>query len=323
MTPSSAALRVIEPGMLTTVQDLGRPGWTALGVARGGAADTLSLRSGNRLVGNDDGAAALEMTLLGGVFEGLRDVVVVLVGGTGRARIEGRGERRAALSWTPFTLRAGERLVVGSVRPGVRAYLCVAGGILVPSLLGSRATHLGGEFGGLDGRALRDGDQLDVGAAAGPYADEQAVARAKAFVESLLARRRVRAVDGAHRDTFDAAAVETFWSTAFEVSTQSNRTGLRLSGCVGQATSAGRMPSEGMMPGAVQVPESGAPIVLLVDHPTTGGYPVIACVAAVDLPVLGQVGPRETLRFERVDHAQARKLYAEQERRLDAEAPRP
>lgn len=321
--PSQAALRVIEPGMLTTVQDLGRPGWTTTGVARGGAADTLSLRIGNRLVGNEDGAAALEMTLLGSTFECGRDVLIVLAGGAVDARIEGRGPARPASAWVPFRLGPGERLFTGPIRHGVRSYLCLAGGILVPRILGSGSTHLGGEFGGLAGRALRAGDQIDIGEASGPWGDQHTVARAVAFAEPRLARRRVRAVDGAHRDTFDDAAVESFLSTGFEVSAQSDRVGLRLIGKIGPSTLGGRMPSEGMMHGAVQVPESGVPIVLMADHPTTGGYPVIACVAAVDLPALGQVGPRETLHFEPVSVERARALHAEQEQLLNTEVPRP
>ena len=176
--PGKAALHVIEPGMLTTVQDLGRPGWTAVGVARGGAADTLSLRIGNRLVGNDDGDAALEMTLVGGTFACEHEVA----GGAGgwRGPGAGRGPRTSApvSAWVPFTLGPGERLVTGSIRSGVRSYLCVAGGILVPPLLGSRSTHLGGQFGGLAGRALRAGDRIDIGQASGRHGDNHAAARA-------------------------------------------------------------------------------------------------------------------------------------------------
>lgn len=316
-----AAIRVIEPGMLTTVQDLGRIGSTGIGVGRGGAADTLSLRVGNRLVGNDDGAAALEMTLTGGTFEFEGDATVVITGGAVTARINGREGTRPAVEWIPFDIRAGERLETGPIRSGVRTYLCVAGGIVVPRLLESRSTHIVGAFGGLDGRALRSGDALEVGEETRSSGDAHLAAVARAFCESRLSRRSVRAVDGPHRDTFGAQAVESFWATAFKVSEQSDRTGLRLNGQIGPSTFGGRMPSEGMMPGAVQVPASGAPIVLMVDHPTTGGYPVIACVAAVDLPVLGQVRPRETLRFERVSLAEARSLFTEQEQGLDAEVP--
>ncbi len=316
-----AALRVIEPGMLTTIQDLGRSGWTGIGVARGGAADTLSLRAGNRLVGNDDGDAALEMTLTGGTFEFVGDTWVVLTGGEVSARIECGSGARSAAAWFPFEIYSGERLVVGPIRTGVRSYLCAAGGVLVPSILGSRSTHLVGGFGGLDGRALRKGDVIDLGDAARRSADTPTAERARAFCQSILARRTVRTVDGVHQSTFDAGDVEPFWASGFEVSVQSDRTGLRLNGRVGPSTLGGRMPSEGMMPGAIQVPESGEPIVLMVDHPTTGGYPVIACVATVDHCVLGQVRPREVLRFERVHRSQARAYFAEQEHRFDTEVP--
>ncbi|MEP0847067.1 MAG: biotin-dependent carboxyltransferase family protein [Phycisphaerae bacterium] len=316
-----ATIRVLDPGVLTTVQDLGRPGWSAIGVSRGGAADALSLRVGNRLVGNVDGAAALEMTLVGGTFEFLRDASIVLAGAMTAARIESNSGERFAPAWAPFDMRMGQRLRVGPIRGGVRVYLCVAGGIAVPDVLGSLSTHLAGGFGGLAGRALRAGDELVVGRDAGPRADAATAGRAQRLCETPLARRTLRAVHGAHADAFDADAVAAFWSTTFEVSMQSDRAGLRLCGRIGSSPHGGRMQSEGMMPGAVQVPESGAPIVLLVDHPTTGGYPVIACVAAVDLPVLGQLAPARRLRFERVSRGEARALHAEQERRLNEEVP--
>lgn len=317
-----ATLRVIEPGMLTTIQDLGRSGWAGIGVGRGGAADTISLRAGNRLVGNEDGAAALEMTLTGGSFEFECDAFVVLTGGRVNARIEGGHAGQPVADWTPFEVRGGEQLRIGPIRSGVRTYLCVAGGVNVPSLLGSRSTHLAGGFGGMAGRALRAGDVIELSPDGSKQRDTKMAERAGPFCQSLLARRSVRAVDGAHRSTFDAEKAASFWESSFDVSLQSDRTGLRLIGGIGPSSLGGRMPSEAMMPGAVQVPDSGEPIVLLVDHPTTGGYPVIACVAAVDLAVLGQVAPRETIRFERVSLAEARTLFAEQERRFDAEVPR-
>ncbi|MBI5863227.1 MAG: biotin-dependent carboxyltransferase family protein [Planctomycetes bacterium] len=307
--------------MCTTVQDLGRPGWASVGVARGGAADALSLRIGNRLLQNEDRAAAIEMTLLGGAFACERDIIAVLAGGEIEARIEGRGSTHLASTWAPFELSAGERLVTRSIRGGVRTILCVAGGILVPPLLGSRSTHLGGQFGGLDGRMLRPGDAIEVGEPRGRCADGSAGARARALAKPMLARRSLRAVDGPHRHCFDSAAVKRFWSTRFEVSLQSDRVGLRLNECIGSANFGGRMPSEGMLHGAVQVPESGRPIVLMADHPTTGGYPVVACVAAVDLPALGQVRPGESISFETVTVERARELYAERERILEVELP--
>lgn len=311
--------------MLTTIQDLGRIGWHSIGVARGGAADPLSLRAGNRLLGNDDGAAALEMTLVGGRFQFLEDSWCVVAGDAAAAHIDGRQGQRSVADWLPFEIRSGECLATGPIRRGVRSYLCVAGGISVPRILGSRATHLAGGFGGLDGRAVRAGDVIAVGRCSEQHrirCDLQAVGRAQTWFHELWARRTIRAVGGAHQDTFDASTIRSFWESEFEVSMQSNRTGLRLEGHkVGPSALGGHMPSEGMMPGAVQVPASGEPIVLLVDHPTTGGYPVIACAASVDHALLGQIRPRDCIRFERVSRSEARGLVVDQEQRFDAEVP--
>ncbi|RIK57229.1 MAG: KipI antagonist [Nitrospira sp.] len=314
-------IRIIEPGMLTTVQDLGRSGHGAIGVARGGAADALCLRLGNRLVGNADAAAALEMTLTGGVFEFTHETVAVVTGGMVHATVEDRQAARPIVRLSPTAIPGGARLRIGPVQTGARAYLCVAGGIDVPPILGSRSTHLGGGFGGLSGRPLRAGDEIRVGSSDRAVADAVIAARARALCDELLSRRALRAVDGMHASTFRTADVERFWGAEFVVSLQSDRTGVRLDGQIGTSTHEGRMPSEGMMHGAVQIPESGMPIVLMADHPTTGGYPVIACVSAVDLCVLGQLRPRDAIRFKRVTVAEARAHYAEQERRLDAEVP--
>ncbi len=318
---TACLIRVITPGMLTTVQDLGRSGHGAIGVARGGAADTLSLRVGNRLVGNPDGAAAIEMTLTGGVFEFTNETVAVVTGGTVHATVEDRQGARPIARLSPTTIPGGARLRMGPVQSGARAYVCVAGGIDAPPILGSRSTHPGGGFGGLSGRPLRAGDEMRIGASDRPAADAVVAARARALCDELLGRRALRAVDGMHASTFRTADIERFWGAEFVVSLQSDRSGVRLEGRIGTSTHGGRMPSEGMMHGAVQIPESGMPIVLMADHPTTGGYPVIACVAAVDFPVLGQLRPRDAIRFERVTVGEARALYAKQERRLDAEVP--
>lgn len=315
-----ARLTVIEPGMLTTVQDGGRFGHAAMGVPESGAADALALRIGNRMVGNAAGAAALEMTLMGGTFAFERDAVVSLAGGNTRAVLEsGSGVRPAGLG--AMRVGAGERLRVGPVVRGVRTYLCVRGGIAVPAALGSCSTCLAAAFGGLDGRALRKGDVLSIGDAAAREPVEAAPVAA-AVIEETLSRRTLRAVDGAQAAEFDDGAARRFWSSAFTVSSRSDRVGIRLEGSIGEA-GAGRMRSEGMPCGAVQVPPGGEPIALMVDHPTTGGYPVIACVASVDLPVLGQLRPGDTVRFERVTQAVALAALAERERVLATWEARP
>lgn len=314
---SPPAIRVLSPGLLSAIQDLGRTGFASMGVGRGGAADTLSLRVGNRLVGNEDGAAAIEITWTGGTFEIVRDAFAVLTGGESDAHVDGSASSRAMVEWMPQALRAGERIVVGPIQTGVRIYLCVAGGIDVPVVLGSRSTHLGGGFGGLSGRPLREGDLLSLGPNHAYAASSTVCERARQFCRDTLTRRTLRAVIGAPQADFSPSVIENFWATSFEASMQSDRAGLRLLGRIGPSAFGGRMVSEGMMPGAVQVPESGEPIILGVDHPTTGGYPVIACVAAVDLPVLGQIRPGEQVRFERITYAEARELYHAQERILN------
>lgn len=318
---SLADINVITPGMLSTVQDLGRGGLTHIGVGRSGAADTLSLRVGNRLVGNSDDAAAIEMTWTGGVFKFVRDSFAVLAGGDGDSRQVYGNQPDRMPRCKPKLIRAGDKIVVGPIQSGVRTYLCVAGGIDVPRVLNSRSTHLVGAFGGLSGRALRENDMLAIGKHAALAAGAEVSNRARRFCETTLSRRTLRAVIGPQHADFSSCVMETFWRTSFEVSMQSDRAGLRLFGGIGPSALGGRMVSEGMMPGAVQVPESGEPIVLLVDHPTTGGYPVIACVAAVDHAVLGQIRPGERIQFERVTVEEARELYRSQEQALNAVIP--
>jgi len=320
------AVRVIQPGMMTTVQDLGRPGQSRLGVARGGAADALSLRLGNRLVGNADGAAGLEMTVLGGEFEFERAAVVAVTGGVAEVEVtrsdgSGGGERRAPWAGA-FAVRSGDRVRVGPVRRGVRAYVCVAGGLEAAVCMGSRSTSIAGGFGGLQGRSLRVGDVLAIG-------DDVGVARAEgelaaAILERALFGNVLRAC-AVEASGVDPKVILWVWSTTFLVESNSDRMGVRLRGAGVESgaslEASGRMISEGMMHGAVQMPQSGMPIVLGVEHPTTGGYPVVACVATVDLPALGQCGPGRAIRFAKVDHATARGELAEFEARLNAEVP--
>lgn len=319
-------LTVIEGGMLTTVQDLGRAGLASIGVPAGGSADPLALRLGNRLVGNAEGSPALEMTMLGGTFAFEHDAAIVLTGGEVRASIddERRAASRPAPAATPISIRAGERLRIGPIVRGVRAYLCIRGGLNVSPMLNSASTFLGAGFGGRDGRALQEGDRLEWGSEESSPARQwvdapptsPALTTTRTMIEETLTRRKLRAVDGSHAAEFDAAVSPAFWSSSFTVSSKSDRVGVRLGGNVGQASSAGRMPSQGMMCGAIQIPPSGEPIILMVDHPTTGGYPVIACIATVDLPVLGQLRPNDRISFERVSQATALALLRERERRI-------
>jgi antagonist of KipI len=310
------AVRITDPGLQTTVQDLGRPGLSHIGVARSGAADTLSLRIGNRLVGNPDAAAALEMTLRGGEYLFEQDGLVAVTGAPAPIELRGAAaSARAVPMWRAAHIRAGERLVIGPTSRGARGYLCIAGGIDTEPVLGSRATHLASGIGGLDGRALSVGDVLPIGA---PRADApHTPSKLDVFEDLFLDTLRV--TPGPHVSL--AGGVQALTHTDFTVSASSDRMGVRLEGPRLHAAARGRMITEGMPDGAIQVPESGQPIILLPDRPTTGGYPVIACIASVDLPACGQLRPWQRIRFELITIDEARRLYQEREALLDRVLP--
>jgi len=305
-----SALRVLAPGFLTTVQDLGRFGHGEEGVSAAGAADSLALRLGNRLLGNVEGAPALEMTLAGGTFVFERPVAGVLAGADFGARLGGA----PAPPWIGFQASAGQTLAVGPTREGARVYLCLRGGIDVPRVMGSASTHLLTGIGGMGGRALRAGDVLALGPE--PTLPVRAVAP-----ESLRALRGggpLRFTPGLQGDWFEREAHALLASAEWTVLEGSDRTGLRLAGPGLPQRILDELPTEGAPLGAIQVPRDGGPILLFVDHQTTGGYPKIGNVVAADLPRLGQLRPRDTLRFQPVGFEEALALLLAQEEALDA-----
>lgn len=305
------SIRVIEPGMLTTVQDLGREGWSAFGVPIGGAADSIALRISNWLVGNPQGAPALESTLVGGAFEFESPATIALAGARPRATITTReGKQFAAPHLTSINLEQGSTLRIGPAHHGARIYLAVRGGINAQHVMNSASTHLGAAFGGHHGRVLRKGDLLTLGKdpSRAPVAPSPLL---RELTDQILTQRVIRAVDSSQDSRFPDAPA--FWNSTFKVSNRSDRMGMRLDGPTIPTPTEGRMPSEAMMWGAVQVPVGGLPIVLLCDHPTTGGYPVIATVATLDLPILGQLRPGDEIRFERTTPEQARELFRARE----------
>jgi antagonist of KipI len=301
-----SALLVEAPGLLTTVQDLGREGFGPMGVSPSGAADPISLRIGNRLVGNPEGAAALEMTLLGGAFRFERAVTIAATGADFGPSLDGM----ALPMWTSIEIRAGQTLKFGPSRSGARAYLCVQGGIAVESFLGSASTHVLSGLGGFDGRALRKGDRVEVGAANSYF---RKTALSPKVLESLQPRKLIRITDGPQSGWFAESSWETFCGNAFRVSEQSNRMGIRLEGPPISLDSSREMITEGVSLGAIQVPPSGRPIILFVEQQTTGGYPKLANVISADLHSLGQLRPRDEIRFERVQMSEARSLLIQQE----------
>ena len=280
MTDSSSSLTVVQTGLLTTVQDAGRFGQGALGIGRSGACDRAAYRLANRLVGNDDGAATLEVTFGGLALRADGDVVLVTTG----ARCAGTPHN------APLTLAAGEQLALGAPVTGARTYVAVRGGIDVPRVLGSRSTDL---LAGLGPDVLAAGDRLPVGHSVCqmPGVDVAAVPEPEAGVVV------VQVQPGPRRDWFTDDAWTSLLSQLYVVTAQSNRVGLRLDGVPLERASTNELPSEGMVRGALQIPPSGTPVLFLADHPVTGGYPVLGYVADDDVDRCGQLRTGQGLRF--------------------------
>jgi antagonist of KipI len=302
---------VQEPGLFTTVQDLGREGFGPLGVSPSGAADAISLRMGNQLVGNADGASGLEMTLLGGTFVFPEGALLALTGSDFGATLDGKPVEL----WTSFDAKPRQTVRLGPTRSGARCYLCVRGGIEVKLFLGSASTHILSGLGGHQGRPLRKGDVLNIGS----LNKESATASVRKktlparVLEQLSPRKVLRVTPGPQSHWFPEPAQRIFYASAYRVAEESNRMGLRLEGAPIPAPAGGRMISEGVALGAVQVPEGGLPIILFVEQQTTGGYPKIANVISADFQSLGQLRPRDDIRFEQVDGETARALLRQQE----------
>lgn len=284
-----SSIRVLAPGFQTSVQDLGRFGYAHLGVAASGAADALALRAGNLLVGNAENQAALEMTLVGGTFEFEAGAVVALTGSDFGAGLP---------LWRAIEVAAGTILRCGASLSGARGYLAVRGGIATPKVLGSASAHL---MTGVGGRTLRKDDVLPIGSEAVREARKQ-------IVRPPTGEGPLRVTPGPQAAWFGGELC----SAAYRVLEESNRMGLRLRGPA-IASPAGHMLTEGVALGAVQIPPDGQPIVLFVEHQTTGGYPKPANVISADLWRVGQLRPRDEVRFQLVSMEQALELLREQE----------
>jgi len=298
-------IRVKNPGMFSTIQDLGRYGYTHLGISIVGAADRLSLRIANLLVGNEENAPALEMTLLGATLEFERRQIVALAGADCDAKIAASPVRLGEAVEVP----AGGVLKCGGMKTGARSYLAVQGGFDVPVVMGSTATDVRGQFGGFEGRRLKSGDVLPVCDGRGGR-----TRRLKPGVLDAVNRHDVmRVTRGAQQEWFGPEAFQALFSCPYTISDQSDRTGLRLKGEPLRPREQSQLLTDGIPLGAMQVPQDGQPIILFVDQQTTGGYPKIANVIMADMHHVGQLRPHEQVRFHEVSIAQAITLLREQE----------
>jgi antagonist of KipI len=303
-------VRVLKPGLSSTVQDRGRYSFAHLGISPCGAADALSLRIANMLVGNGEWIPALEMTLLGATLEFEQRAIVAASGAECDCRV---GRYRVPTN-TAIDVPAGGVLQCGSINGGVRSYLAVQGGVDVPLVMGSASTDLRGGFGGFEGRRLRTNDILPIGKTSGPQPRKL---RPK-VLDHLRGSGPIRVTSGAQHDWFSADVYARFLSVPFQVSEQSDRAGLRLRGTPIDPREPRQLLTDGIPLGAVQVPPDGQPIVLFVDQQTTGGYPKIANVIAADIHRVGQLRPRDVVRFAEVSIADAVEALREQERWLNS-----
>lgn len=288
-------LVVLEPGLLTTIQDGGRRGHQHLGVPVSGPLDAMSHRVANRLVGNDDSAAALEATIVGPALRVERDAVVAIAGADLSATIDGH----AVAAGVAVGCRAGAEVRFGQRRTGARTYVAVEGGLAAAPVLGSQATHVRSGMGGLAGGPLRRGDRIPLGRA------RAGVARSAHLPPVASGGARLRVMPGPSREPGDAGALDALVSSRFVVSPQSDRMGYRLAGPRVERPDAGDAISGATFTGAIQVPPSGEPILLMADRQTTGGYPQVATVITADVSVAGQLAPGDWVEFEVCTREQA------------------
>ena len=313
------SIRILRPGLLMTVQDLGRHGHQHVGLCPGGAMDPMSLKLANALVKNDVGAAALELTVLGPDLEFERDTLIALVGA--------EFETDFPIN-RPVLVQKGSHISISRAARGARGYLAVAGGIAVEPVLGSRSTYLPGAFGGVEGRVLKRGDSIPLAENSEQLSQErfQALKHKRGnsvrwHVPSITVPDRepivLHALEGEHFGDFDANMQRAFFDTIWRVTPDSNRMGYRLAGPPITRSKKDEILSAPTCLGTVQVPANGVPIALMADHQTTGGYPRIAEIASADVPRLAQIAPGGTLHFARCGLDMAAELRKDMRERVN------
>ncbi|MGM9539563.1 biotin-dependent carboxyltransferase family protein [Anaerovibrio sp.] len=320
-------IRVVNGGMLTTVQDRGRYGYQASGMQVSGVMDMPSALLANALVGNEElsgEAAVLETTYLGPELEFRQDALAAVAGGMPDVLLDGVPVR----PYSAIDVKAGQRLRVAAQKSGIRAYIAVSGGFATAKALGSRATNLKLGLGGYMGRKLEAGDILPVGTPGG-YAAKALSGRAglrkvpESYVDTLVNRgvaagadggkiRQIRVIPGPQEDYFSQSSIDGFAASVYTVSNDSDRMGYRLQGLAIEKSRQQDLITDGIAFGSIQIPPDGQPIVMLADHQTTGGYPKLATVATVDLPLMAQSMPGDSLQFRIISVQEAQGLLRQQ-----------
>ncbi|MBM7702445.1 biotin-dependent carboxyltransferase family protein [Metabacillus iocasae] len=318
------SLKIVRPGLLTTIQDLGRRGYQKEGIIESGPMDPFALRVGNLLVGNHEGEASLEITLMGPKIQFEDDHLIALTGGNLSPKLDGKPIRM----WRPILVSKGSLLEFGLPVEGCRTYLSVSGGLLVKEVMGSKSTYLRAELGGLHGKALQSGDVIscgDITDKATPFLQELKQSRLQQAIWTLSPHLLptyedapiIRVVKGLEYELFTEESQKQFFDEPFHITPQSDRMGYRLKGAELTLAKQEEMLSSAVTFGTIQVPADGNPIVLLADHQTTGGYPRIAQVISADYGKIGQTAPGKKVSFQKVSLTEAEKLYIEQEQKIN------
>lgn len=310
---SVATLEIIQPGMLTTIQDRGRYGYQRFGMPVAGAMDGFALRAANLLVGNDDSAAGLEITVLGPRIRLIADTCIAITG----ADVSPLLDEQPIPMWQSVYAAKGSIVTLRRPRDGMRAYLAVAGGIDVPAVMDSRSTYMKAAIGGLQGRALKAGDILNV---LEPNPDSQHTHRqlSDKFIPRYGNEHCVRIVLGPQHSAFTQSGIETFLRSTYEVSIYSDRMGYRLEGPKIEHISSADVISDGTPLGAVQVPGDGQPIILLADRGTTGGYTKIATLISTDISKIAQAMPGNKVIFQAVSVEEAQAVLRSEQSVLNS-----
>ncbi|MCX7780894.1 MAG: biotin-dependent carboxyltransferase family protein [Negativicutes bacterium] len=289
----------INPGFFTTIQDEGRWGYQAYGMPVAGAMDRYAYRVANLLVGNKPNAAAIEMTMLGAAFKFDDEQLVAICGADMQAKLNGASVK----NWSSFIVPKGSELRFEYAASGCRAYLAVRGGIDVPSVLGSRSTYTRAKVGGLQGRALQQGDVLDIGQDIDSEAGPRTLAAQ--YIPQYDQKVTLRVLLGPQDDMFPAEAIATFFGSCYTITEEADRMGYRLEGAKITHIDKADIVSDALCFGAIQIPAHGMPIIMMADRQTTGGYAKIGTVIGPDLMKLAQAKPGDSVRFEKVEEPAA------------------
>jgi biotin-dependent carboxylase-like uncharacterized protein len=304
------ALEILHGGPFTTIQDLGRKGYQQFGMPSAGAMDITSFRLANRLVQNDEGESCLEITFIGLHLQVLQDIVIAITGGDLMPKMNGS----PLPMWETVSLRTNSEVSFTGVRDGIRSYLAISGGIQVPDIMGSKSTYIRGGIGGFEGRPLKKGDRLRID----PQHPGLPFCRVK---EGLIPQYggvwKTRVVMGPQDDYFSKKGIETFTSSEYTITPQSDRMGYRLQGPQIEHRKGADIISDATCLGSIQVPGYGLPIILFTDRQTTGGYPKIATAISVDVYDLGQAKPGDRIRFSPISVIEAHQIRRNYERRME------